>query len=249
MLQKITVTCAMLMVGLVSSSLLAQDRGTITGTVTDQVGAPIAGVVVAATHLDTKLHYSAQTNASGEFTISNAPVGRYHVSIAVAGFKSAVFDQATVDAGETLRIDVKLQVGDLSQSIEVSGDNLLLQTDDAKMQNEISDRMIEGLPTVVAGALRSPFDLAAITATVSPGDQDFKIGGGQAAGWGVQLDGASAGTNRANSTVWAAVNAPSLEAISQFRVETNGFKAEYGRAGGGTATGVGLTPTRLRNPS
>ena len=55
------------------------------------------------------------------------------------------------------------------------------------------------------------------------------FGGGQAGAFGVQLDGASAGTNRAGSTLWAAVNAPSLDAITEFAVETNGFKAEFGR--------------------
>ena len=227
-------------------ALFAQaDRGTITGTVTDPRGAPIPGVVVTALHRSTNIHYNAATSDGGEFTLSDVPVGEYHVTMALAGFKSAVFDRATIDAGGTLRLDTKLEVGSLQQSIEVSADNFLLQTDDAKMQNEISDKMIEGLPTVVSGSLRSPFDLAAITATVSPGttDQTFKIGGGQASGWGVMLDGASAGTNRANSTTWAAVNAPSLEAISQFRVETNGFKAEYGRAGGGVVSFVSKSGT------
>lgn len=216
------------------------DRGTITGTVRDPNGAPIPGVMVNATHLSTNTHFNASTSEAGEFTLPDVPVGEYHVTMTISGFKSAAFDRATIEAGGTLRLDAKLEVGSLKQSIEVSADNFLLQTDDAKMQNEISDRMIEGLPTVVSGGLRSPFDLAAITATVSPGtnDQTFKIGGGQASGWGVMLDGASAGTNRANSTTWAAVNSPSLEAISQFRVETNGFKAEYGRAGGGVVSFV-----------
>ena len=153
------------------------------------------------------------------------------------------FDHATIDAGGTVRLDTRLQVGSLKQSIEVSAGGFLLQTDDAKMQNEISDRMIEGLPTVVSGSLRSPFDLKGITATVTPGDQTFKIGGGQASGWSVMLDGFSAGTNRANSTVWASMNAPSLEAISQFRVEINGFKTEYGRAGGGVVSFVSKSGT------
>jgi hypothetical protein len=235
---------AALLAPLVAGILFAQaDRGTITGTVTDANGAHIPDVLVTATHLSTNIHYNAATSAGGEFTIADVPVGEYHVTMAIAGFKTAVFDRATIDAGGTIRLDAKLEVGNLHQAIEVNADNFLLQTDDAKMQNEISDKMIEGLPTVVSGSLRSPFDLAAITATVSPGDQTFKIGGGQASGWGVQLDGTSAGTNRANSTVWAAVNAPSLEAISQFRVETNGFKAEYGRAGGGVVSFVSKSGT------
>ena len=220
------------------------DRGTITGTVTDPTGAPIPGVSVTATHHETNSHYKTDTTTGGEYTLADVPVGEYQVTIEITGFKVAVFDHATIDAGGTVRLDAKLQVGSLKQTVEVSAETSdVLQTDDAKMQNEVSDRMIEGLPTVVSGGLRSPFDLAAITATVTPGDQTTKIGGGQASAWGVMLDGASAGTNRVNSTVWAAVNAPSLEAISQFRVETNGFKAEYGRAGGGVISFVSKSGT------
>ena len=241
---RITIPVLLFALMLAGGALYGQtDRGTITGTVTDPHGAPIPGASVIATHQETNTHYKTGSSAGGEYTLADVSVGEYHVTIEIAGFKSAVFDHVTIDAGGTVRLDTKLQVGSLKQSIEVSADNFLLQTDDAKMQNEISDRMIEGLPTVVSGSLRSPFDLAAITATVTPGDQTFKIGGGQASGWGVMLDGASAGTNRANSTVWASVNAPSLEAISQFRVETNGFKAEYGRAGGGVVSFVSKSGT------
>ena len=140
----------------VSCTLFAQDRGVITGSVTDPAGAPIPGALVTATHLSTNIHYTASTSAAGDYTLPDVPVGEYHVTMAIAGFKSAAFDRATIDAGGTLRLDAKLQVGNLKQSIEVSADSFLLQTDDGKMQNEISDRMIEGLPTVVSGRLRSP---------------------------------------------------------------------------------------------
>ncbi|MCX6629628.1 MAG: carboxypeptidase regulatory-like domain-containing protein [Candidatus Solibacter sp.] len=120
---------------------------------------------------------------------------------------------------------------------------MTLQTDDAKIQNEISNKLIESLPTVVSGNMRSPFDLAALTAGANGGDQDFRVGGGQAGSWAVTLDGTSANTNRGGSTQWAAVNAPALEAITEFRVETNGFKAEFGRAGGGVVSFISKSGT------
>ena len=91
--------------------------------------------------------------------------------------------------------------------------------------------------------MRSPFDLAAITAQVNGGDQDFRIGGGQAALSASCWTALPANTNRAGSTLWAAVNAPSLDAITEFAVETNGFKAEFGRAGGGLVTFVSKSGT------
>ena len=161
----------------------------------------------------------------------------------MAGFKSSIKTNVDLNAGATGRVDAKLEVGNVQQSIEVSAESSLLQTDDAKIGNSMADAMIEALPTVVSGNMRSPFDLAAITAQVTGGDADFRIGGGQAGSFGVMLDGASANTNRAGSTLWAAVNAPSLDAITQFSVETNGFKAEFGRAGGGMVSFVSKSGT------
>ena len=91
---------------------------------------------------------------------------------------------------------------------------------------------------MVGGALRSPFDLAAITPESKNigGDNGFILGGGQAASYGTTLDGVSTNTSRALSMSWVSSNAPSLEAITEFTVDTNGFKAEYGHAGGGVMT-------------
>src|SRR5713101_3159683 len=224
--------------------LFAQsDRGAITGTVIDAHGAQIPNVSITATHLDTNTQFKTTTTASGEFNLPSLPVGRYRVAIQMEGFKAHIRDNVTLEAGSPVRLDTKLEVGAVQQSIEVTADSTLLQADKAKIVNSMPDRLIEGLPTVVSGNLRSPFDLAGITAGVNGGDQDFRIGGGQQGAFGVTLDGASGATNRAGSTLWAAVNAPSLEAITEFAVETNGFKAEFGRAGGGLISFVSKSGT------
>jgi hypothetical protein len=85
--------------------------------------------------------------------------------------------------------------------------------------------------------LRNPFDLAQLTPEVKDfGNHGFQVGGGQASGFGITLDGVSAATARALETSAIAVNTPSLEAITEFAVESNGFKADYGRASGGILT-------------
>jgi hypothetical protein len=224
--------------------LAQNDRGIITGSVTDIAGAAIAGAAVTATHLDTNAITRASTTEAGEFNLPSMPVGRYRVSVETAGFKTAVHNDVRLEAGASARLDTKLEVGAVQQAIEINASASQLQTDNAKIQNTMSDRMIEALPTVVSDNMRSPFDLAAITAQVNGGDQDFRVGGGQQGAFGVMLDGASANTNRSGSTLWAAVNAPSLEAITEFAVETNGFKAEFGRAGGGLVTFVSKSGTR-----
>ncbi|MBI3209463.1 MAG: TonB-dependent receptor [Candidatus Solibacter usitatus] len=229
----------------VSVALLSAqtDRGMIGGTVKDPNGGALPGVVVTARHIDTNTRFTAASNESGDFNLPSLPVGLYQVRAEKTGFKTAIHDNVRIETGMTVRLDTNLDMGAVQQTVIVSAEVSALRTDDAKVMNTVDDVLIEGLPTVMSDNMRSPFDLAGITAGVNGGDQDFRIGGGQAASFGVMLDGSSANTNRAGSTLWAAVNAPSLDAITQFAVETNGFKAEFGRAGGGLVTFVSKSGT------
>src|SRR5262249_3189321 len=143
-------------------TLLAQsDRGTITGLVTDEGSAAIAAASVTATHLETNTRFKATSNENGEFTMPSLAVGVHRVVLEKPGFKTAVHEKVRIEAGSVARLDTKLEVGAVQQSIQVSAEASQLQSDDAKIQNTMSDIMIEGLPTVVAGNMRSPFDLAA----------------------------------------------------------------------------------------
>ncbi len=104
--------------------------------------------------------------------------------------------------------------------------------------------MVDKLPLVVSGTLRSPFDLAALTPESKNlgGDNGFMLGG-QAASYGTNLDGVSANTMRALSKSWVSTDSPPLEAITEFTEDTNGFKATFGRAGGGIMNFVSKSGT------
>ena len=233
-----------LCLGQISGLLNAQeDRGTITGTVTDQGGGVIARAHVSATLIQTNQKFSTLATAAGEFALTSLPLGDYRVTIESEGFKTTIFEKAGVSAGSTVRLDTKLELGTVQQHVEVVAQNAVLQTDDGKLHNDIPTQMIQDLPTVVSGNMRSPFDLANLTAGVNGGDQDTRIGGGQQAGWGATLDGGSVAGNRLGSTLWSGVNSPGLDAIDQFTVDTNGFKAEFGRAGGGLVSFVSKSGT------
>jgi len=237
-------TALCLVLALVPGILLAQeDRGTITGTITDQAGAIVPGAKVTAVLLSTNQKFNTTATSAGEFTLTSLPVGDYSVTIEMQGFKTAIFDKGSLTAGGTLRLDTKLELGAVQQHVEVSAQASLLSTDDGKLHNDIATQMIQDLPTVVSGNMRSPFDLANLTAGVNGGDTDTRIVGGQQAGWGATLDGGSVAGNRLGSTLWSGVNSPGLDAIDQFTVDTNGFKAEYGRAGGGLVSFVSKSGT------
>ncbi|HET8549818.1 MAG TPA: TonB-dependent receptor, partial [Bryobacteraceae bacterium] len=166
----------------------------------------------------------------------NLVPGVYRVEIVASGFKRYVQDNVTVAAATTLRLDPQLQLGQVTESIEVTGGAVQIQTDNAKVSTHVQNKLVDELPLVVAGSMRSPFNLVAVAAEAKGEGQRMSLGGGQVAAWDATLDGHSVGTNRSADTAEAALNTPSVEALTEFTVDTNGFKAEYGQAGGGVMT-------------
>ena len=219
-----------------SALMFAQsERGTITGTVRDASGAVIPAAKVVLTNTQTGVNFTAASNADGEYTVPQLQVGTYTVRVDKDGFRPASVTGLVLNASATVRADATLEVGSSVQAVEVSASALALSTENAKSSVTIDNKLVDALPLVVGGTMRSPFNLATMTPEAKNfgGDNDFVLGGGQAAGYGTNLDGVSANTTRALTKSWVAVNAPSIEAITEFTVDTNGFKAEYGQATGG----------------
>lgn len=231
----------------VSSLLVAQsERGTIAGNVLDPSGAAVPGAKVTIVNKATNVVSPTTSNDAGAYVVPNLTPGEYSVRVEHTGFKTSVISGIVLNAASSIRADLTLEVGGTQQTIEVSAEAAALQTDNAKSATVVTNRLVDELPTVVGGAMRSPFDLAILTPeSKNFGDNNFQMGGGQAASFGVTLDGVSANTTRALTNSWVAVNTPSLEAITEFTVETNGFKAEYGHAGGGQMTFVSKAGTNL----
>jgi hypothetical protein len=219
------------------------DRGVLTGSVKDSTGAVIPGASVTATHAATNVSTRTITTDDGLYSIPALPAGTYKIRVELPGFKAWEQSQVVLAASMTVRVDATLEVGQINESVEVTSLAAPLQTENAKISSSVSNKMVDELPLVVAGAMRSPFDLALITPEAKQvegsgtgSDETFGLGGGQVASWGVTLDGVSAGTGRFASVQWASVNTPSLDAITEFTVDTNGYKAEFGRASGGIMT-------------
>ena len=114
--------------------------------------------------------------------------------------------------------------------------NTPVQTEDAKVTTNISNELIDQLPLVVGGAMRSVFDLVSTIPEAKGSGTNVVLGGGQGGAFGATLDGISVNTNRNADVVETAFLTPSVEAITEFSVETNGFKPEFGQAGGGAIT-------------
>src|SRR3989442_858526 len=160
------------LLALTAVGLWAQgDRGLITGTVKDASGAVVPGAQVTAIHLATKTSYKTSTTATGDFTVPSLPVGDYQVRVENTGFKTHLANDLVVAAGATVRLDVSLELGTTQQTIEVAANAQLLTTGTARVATEVSSRLVDNLPLIVNGAVRSPVDLATTTAEVarSPG--------------------------------------------------------------------------------
>jgi outer membrane receptor protein involved in Fe transport len=218
------------------ASLFAQtERGNITGLIKDPSGGAIPGAEVTATHVSTNQQIRTVSTAAGDYNLP-VPPGIYRVTVSAPGFKRYAHPNVNVATASTVRLDAALELGTVNESVEVATNVQQIQTETAKVSTSVQNRMVDELPLVVGGALRSPFDLVTITPESHGSGTTLSLGGGQAAAWSATIDGLAVNTNRSADTVETAYNTPSVEAITEFTVDTNGFKAEYGQAGGGVMT-------------
>lgn len=222
------------LLGASATALLAQGTsGNITGQVTDPSAAGIPAAKIAAVNQATNVSTTTTATATGNYDLVVYP-GVYRVTVEAGGFKRYTQADVTVTAGATVRVDAVMQLGSVSESVEVTGQLLSVQSENAKVSTSVENKFVDELPLVVGGRLRNPYDLVQIAAQVTTvNDTEMTIGGGQSRAWNATLDGLGITTNRPVETFEVGYAAPSLEAISEFAVDTNGFKAEYGQAAGG----------------
>src|SRR6266508_2932715 len=212
------------------------ERGSITGVVQDASKAGIPGVAVKVINTATNATTDVVSSESGAYSVANLPPGTYRIEASLTGFKSAKLDGIRLTAGTTARVDVPLDLGAIEESVTVIARSTLVSTEDAKITTNLSNESIDKLPLVVGGAMRSVFDLVATVPEAKGSGTNVVLGGGQGGAFGATLDGISVNTNRNANTSETAFLTPSVEAITEFSVETNGFKPEFGQAGGGAIT-------------
>jgi hypothetical protein len=225
------------------SALGQTERGQIAGLITDSSGASIAGAQIRILNKATNSENTLVSGPTGEYTAANLLPGQYRIEVTASGFKKFVQDNVTLSASASVRVDAPLQLGQVSETVEVTTTAAQVQTENARVTTAVSNKMVDELPLVVGGEMRNPFGLVAIAPEAKGSGTRLSLGGGQARAWNATMDGLSIATNRAADATEIAYTAPSLEAITEFAVDTNGFKAEYGQAGGGVMTFVSKSGT------
>src|SRR5580704_5288275 len=115
---------------LISVSLFAQaDRGSISGTITDATGAAVPGITLTLQNPANNLTYSTTTSAAGAYSFLNLPVGMYNLAAVAKGFQRSEAKGIQVEVNQQARIDVVLQLGEVTQTVEVQGGAAMIQTE------------------------------------------------------------------------------------------------------------------------
>jgi hypothetical protein len=222
-----------LLVCVVSFGLFAQlNRAVLTGVVNDPSGAAIANAKITAKNKATNTTFATATTDTGNYTLPALDIGIYRIEAESQGFKRAVRDAVEVNSGATVRLDLTMEIGQVNDSIEVSARASGIETESTRVATNLTTKLVEDLPLVVAGQIRNVFNLAVI-APEAKNVGTFRIGGGQQAGWEMSMDGTS--TTSASSNYQyerAPISSVPVDAIAEFNVESSGMKAEYGRAMG-----------------
>ncbi len=218
-------------------------NATVSGRVSDTSGAVIPNVSVELTSRTTQIRLSSATNGEGIFVMPSVPPGKYDVTAMLAGFNTAHVDAVTVEVGQSKTIDLTLNPGDVSQSITVADETPLINTNRADRGTVVENQFVQSIPlltrnplllvTITAGAIGTTTPGGGLVAgdnTVSENQTNyFRINGGRNRSNEILIDGA-ADTGTYNNQASAI---PQVDAVREFRINTNPYDAEFGHTGGG----------------
>lgn len=221
------------------SAAFAQATSDVNGTVTDASGAVVPGATVTLKNTDTNATRTSTSNNAGLYTFTNLQPGAYTVSSSAPGF-SPFTARVQVTVGGHFTVDAKLTVNSSTTTVEVtSDDSVQVNTITPEVSQVINQEQISQLPSLT----RNPYDFIAISGNVSAGDQTaaggvqngasrgvgFTLNGQRNSGTEILLDGVE------NISVFgdAVGTVVPIDAVQEYRIITNNFSPEYGRASGG----------------
>lgn len=225
---------------------------TVTGTITDGTGAVIADAPVEVRNLETGAISKTTSTESGNFTVSQLSIGDYDLTVTVPGFKTYTHTKFHLAAGQTLREDITLEVGQTSESVTVSADASLLRTESAEISQNVTLTQLNNLPILVVGSTNSGFRDPFASVRLVPGVQynngsniasgttaattSMVINGTPANTYQTRLDGMTMNPTGPRLIGAQMQTQPSTDAIQEVAVQTSNFAAEYGAAGGAMIT-------------
>lgn len=231
--------CSVVLTSLIlaaSLPALAQNSQ-ITGLVRDSSDAAVAGAMVYVANLETGLRRNLATSAEGYYTAPLLPRGSYTITVSVSGFKTSKSPTLTLEEGQILRFDVRLEIGQVTESVEVVAQAGMLSTETTSVSSVVANQRVVDLPLLG----RNPLALANLVPGVRPVGQFGTLTVSSFDGSRTSISGGSPSTNNYMVDGVAAENFASggiqitlsPDATEEFRIITRNPSAEFGRTGGG----------------
>ncbi len=226
--------CVLFVAG--AATLSAQTLGEITGRVSDSSGAGVPGATLTLTNVNTNAVRNTATTGTGDYTFPSVAPGFYNLKTEHPGFKSAAGNNVEVQVQQTVRLDVALQVGQISESVEVSAQAALLQAENASVGTVIENKGVTELPlngrsylglvalAANANTLSAPSVTAASRIGGDRASQSISAAGQRIVFDYFTLDGVS----NTDPNFQSYVVLPSIDAIQEFKVQTGVYPAEFG---------------------
>jgi hypothetical protein len=221
--------------------------GTITGTVSDPAGLVIAGANVQATNTETGGVYTGASTGAGNYTISNLPVGTYNLTATVQGFKTYNHTGLVVEAAQTIRENITMQVGATTESVTVEAQASLLKTESGDLTHNVTLEQMDDLPLLGIGDLnagtsgyRNPFNtlqtLPGVSGYQSSGTFTINgLGGGPSLAppltETMRTDGLDTTSRLFNTYDYTQIAQPNADAIQEIAYQTSNYAPEFGQAG------------------
>jgi len=214
---------------ILAGALIAQvNTGSISGTITDPAGAVVPGAKVALFNEETGVQWNTTSTAAGVYQFLALPRGRYRIEVTAPGFKKLERGGLEVQVGSKLGLNLQLELGAVSEVLNVVAESPLLVTTNANLGTVLDNRKILELPLPGRDPTRL-FQTAPGVGGIRSDLSDLRLGGGRTRLVEFYVDGSpTTAVSDARSTAL-----PSIDAIEEVRVETNNLSAEYGRTSGG----------------
>jgi hypothetical protein len=226
----VSLACLLILLFHAGETFAQSDRASINGVVKDPSGAAVPGVQVKARNTGTNDEQAATTNAEGLYSIRNLPIGTYNLSFNSKGFRTIERKGLTLQISQIAEINVVLSVGSQIETVLVTGEVPLLQSQSATLSTNLTNDAITELPINVQGGRNLASFMFAYVPGVEGSDYDSHINGSLSKTKEVMLDGTSAVSQIGG---FISESQPPMEAVQEFEVDTSGIRADAGRTGGG----------------
>ena len=223
---------------LVSSPVLAQSTATLQGTVSDAKGAVVPNATVTVRNRSTSFERVTQSDSEGNYQVAALPVGVYTIEVKVEGFKTQVADHVTVEVARTVVQNFQLDVGAISEQVQVSSDVPVIETATTSVGTVINQRTVQEIPLngrhfvdlglLIPGSVTPPQNGFLTAPLRGQGSFAFNTAGNREDTVNFMINGINLNDMVQNQITFQ----PSINTVQEFKVDNSTFSAEYGRNSG-----------------